>query len=606
MGNSKHKTKLVFFQYDYGHNIPEFLLIHKQEHIKCLAESFDIKIITEDSDYQQVCEVYEPDLALFEIGLQINNARQPIIINTHTNPEVAKLAFMNADVWGGTSARILSDMDRWGIETLFSNCVTASEHIRTIVGSIFVWPNFIDSEVFQDYEKPKIIPIMLTGSIDPQYPWRHKIYKKLSAYYPSLICPHLGYSSSATAHQVLIGRQYAHALNASWFVPTCGTVAKEVVRKHLEIPGSRSCLITEKSAALVAAGFTDFKNCIFVDEHDVLDKVTYLFKNQDMLQKIIDEGYRLAQTHHTIKQRDQIYQWFMLSKKLKEKERIIQPNPFKPLEITYDMSQVSNLHISCDGLHLIYARQAEKLLWIGKYEEAERQYFKCLSYTPSMVEARVGIGICNLYLGKPRVALSWILSCIRETISSSKVIDPDPVQWAYLIICLICLGKLHNAYRQAQRFPALQHPELDHARFVVSILTGIKQEDKLVKNSPIIHRKSLHQIPKRTFQKWIQDLCNILIVCRQYSISNSLNSYMQIVNNDANFFDKYDHRNHLLMIVQTTKRIYWRLTGALFQIVCTVPLHGFDNPLLVEVIKNRASNICHKYKNLLRKFFIKA
>lgn len=81
---------------------------------------------------------------------------------------------------------------------------------------------------------------------------------------------------------------------------------------------------------------------------------------------------------------------------------------------------------------------------------------------------------------------------------------------------------------------------------------------------------------------------------------------MQIVNNDANFFDKYDHRNHLLMIVQTTKRIYWRLTGALFQIVCTVPLHGFDNPLLVEVIKNRASNICHKYKNLLRKFFIKA
>lgn len=126
---------------------------------------------------------------------------------------------------------------------------------------------------------------MLTGSIDPQYPWRHKIYKKLSASYPSLICPHLGYSSSATAHQILIGRQYAHALNASWFVPTCGTVAKEIVRKHLEIPGARSCLITERSAALVAAGFADFENCIFVDEHDVSDKVTYLFKNQDTLKK---------------------------------------------------------------------------------------------------------------------------------------------------------------------------------------------------------------------------------------------------------------------------------------------------------------------------------
>lgn len=103
---TQQKNKISLFQYEYGHNIPQFLLIHKQEHIKCLAENFDIKIITEDSDYQQVCEVYKPELTLFEIGLQINNARQPIIINTHTNPEVPKLAFMNADAWGGTSARV--------------------------------------------------------------------------------------------------------------------------------------------------------------------------------------------------------------------------------------------------------------------------------------------------------------------------------------------------------------------------------------------------------------------------------------------------------------------------------------------------------------------
>lgn len=54
-------------------------------------------------------------------------------------------------------------MDRWGIETLFSNCVTASEHIREIVGSIFVWPNFIDPEIFRIMQNQRLFLLCLQG-----------------------------------------------------------------------------------------------------------------------------------------------------------------------------------------------------------------------------------------------------------------------------------------------------------------------------------------------------------------------------------------------------------------------------------------------------------
>ena len=138
--------------------------------------------------------------------------------------------------WTDCRIGFIGDMDSWGIDTFFSICTTTSEHTPVIAENIFVWPNFIDGTIYKDYHLVKKNPVLFTGGATHLYPWRRKIFKILSAYYPSFDIPHFGYGNKARA--VTYGEQYARAINASWFVPTCGTVAKEVVRKHFEIPGS--------------------------------------------------------------------------------------------------------------------------------------------------------------------------------------------------------------------------------------------------------------------------------------------------------------------------------------------------------------------------------
>ena len=44
---------------------------------------------------------------------------------------------------------------------------------------------FIDDKIYKDYHLVKKKPILFTGGSTALYPWRRKIFKILSAYYPS-------------------------------------------------------------------------------------------------------------------------------------------------------------------------------------------------------------------------------------------------------------------------------------------------------------------------------------------------------------------------------------------------------------------------------------
>src|SRR6266700_2895938 len=232
MNKMRPKPKLVFFQYRYDETLPEFLLIHKRDHVKCLAEFFDVTVIHEDCDYQRICDEYKPDLALFESGLDNPACEKPKITNTRTCLHIPKLGLLNADAFSNARAGFLSDMDHWGIETFFTISTTAAEHTPEIAHNLFVWPNFVDSEIYRDYGEWKSIPVLLTGNTQTFYPWRHKIFKLVAERFPSLLSPHPGYEPGRAMVQFMCGENYARTINASSIVPACGTVAKEVVRKH--------------------------------------------------------------------------------------------------------------------------------------------------------------------------------------------------------------------------------------------------------------------------------------------------------------------------------------------------------------------------------------
>ena len=513
------KPKLVFFQNKYDDGLPDFLLTHKQEHVDCLSLFFDVVVIQHDCDYQQICDLHQPDLTLFESGVNLSTCRKPKIRNVRACGTIPKLGFFNADAWCETRSGFLSEMDQWGIETFFSISATSAQHMPAIANQIFVWPNFIDPKVFRDYNEAKLIPVLLSGATAAQYPWRRRIYKLIAEHYPSLWCPHHGYLSSSPAGQMLSGMRYARTINAAEVAPVCGTVAKEVVRKHFEIPACNTCLITERARNLEEAGFVDMINCVFADEHDILDKLEFLFNQPDRLRQITAAGHQLIHSQHTHNNRDQILQWFNLNKNLGPDDKIVQTNPFAPLSVQTSASHKSPPSSAEIGTHLQLLREGDKMLWKGQVGAADSKYRRCLSYMRQLPEARFKIALCKLYKGDAAEANSKIFELIQYCIFQYRAVDPDPVEWSYYIISLVCMGKLSDATNCALEFPWLRHLELDRVRRVVHLLNRKEASSPSTLEIPIDMRESLHQFPERSETVWREELYSMLRLCGQPSIA---------------------------------------------------------------------------------------
>lgn len=591
MNDLHKKPKLVLFQQRYYQHSAEFILLQQREHVRCLSQFFDVTVIHEDCDYQEICERYEPELTVFESGVNLPNCERSEIRNTHVCSEIPKIGFLNADAWSDSRSGILSDMEHWGIETFFSICVTAAEHMPMIAENLFVWPNFIDSEIYRDYGESKNIPVLFTGCQNEAYPWRYRIYKILSEYYPSLVCPHFGYRSRTRVNQTLWGEQYARTINASWFAPTCGTFAKEIVRKHFEIPGSKACLVTERSPGLESAGFIDMKNCVFADDRNVIDKLSFLFEHPDELNEIITSGYELVHSRHTMKHRDQIFQWFNLKRNLLPYQKIVQIDPFLPLAVVEKSSGIRNTHIISNGLHLLLLREGNDLIQARKYDEAERSYLKCAHHAGVMAEPLLGIALCNLFKGNARVALSWIIRPLRYTLSDYKAIDPDPIEWSYFIICLICMGKLNHALKRSNQFQWLHHPELDRTRWVINVLTNKKHSPPFPQDDCQKHHLSIHQIPNLSFTEWMDQLCLMLKACRQFTMVETLTNLLSTEGLSNQTGLRKLGINARMLEEQEKSEGQGVLPNLPLFLRKNVTLRYLDNPLLFSRVKIRLSDL---------------
>jgi Glycosyl transferases group 1 len=528
------KPTLIFFQYKYDDKLPAFLLAHKREHVKCLSQFFNVVVVDHDCDYEQICDMHQPDLTLFESGVPFPSCDRPKITNPRAYSKIPKLGFLHSDAFCCGRAGFLSDMDHLGIATYFAIATAAAENTPAISDSLFVWPNFVDPELYRDFGLWKSIPVLFAGNNSALYPWRQRMVRLISKNYPSLICNHPGYGPQKAQQQTRVGEPYARMLNASWFVPSCGTLAKEVVRKHFEVPACKSCLVAEPSPALEAAGFIDMVNCVFADEHDVLDKLSFLFNDQDALEKIVQAGFELVHRYHTIKQRDQILQWYELNKAIQPHQKIVQSGPFEPLRLVDGSSGRIASGLIPNGLHLQLLRQGDQLLWQHDYKGAERFYLKCAQYIPWMPEPKLRLALCNLYKGNAKAALSWISEPIQFTLSEYRAVDPDPVEWAYFILATICSGDLGEAIKRAKQFPWLRHQELDRARRASMILAGRRIMLPAENGQLQERRRSIHQLPQRSDDEWFITLCDMLTACNRCELAEKLRNYL---NRDISAFE---------------------------------------------------------------------
>ncbi len=516
-GASMDKPRLVLFRW-LRPGLPPFIHQHLDEQVKCLRHHFDVVLVSEDCDYREICETHRPDLAVFESGVYAGRRN---ITRTSSFPEIPKVGFCNADAYCATRSVFLTDMERWGVDTFFTLAVSMAEYTPDIADRLFVWPNFVDADVYRDHGQPKNVPILFTGSQAAHYPWRSRIHSIVTEQYPCLTTPHAGWFDKQAAGRMVHGMRYAQLLNAASVAPTCGTIARDVIRKHFEIPASRTCLVTERTPSIEAAGFVDMENAVFADQDDILDKLEFLFANPDELRRITDAGFDLVHAQHTMDRRDQLLQWLRLHRAARPGERIVQTGPFEPLRLVASSSGVTNSHSISGGLDRSLLEEGQRMLTLGRLQRAEELFLRCLNYH-FMPEPVLGLTRCHLYGGNPAQAATWVSKSIERELVAHFAQSPDPVDWAFFVRALLCQGNIREAVRRADQFPELAHLELDRIRRVTSLAAGREAPPAGSECERRTDRRSVHLLPHRDADSWIDDLCVMLRACGQPRLADTV------------------------------------------------------------------------------------
>jgi tetratricopeptide (TPR) repeat protein len=489
--------------------------------IKMLEYFFNVVYIDREFDFSEVVDRYEPDMVLFD-GMIEGTFKQLSfpVRNFHSHPNIPRAAFCRNDSLSPSRLLFHIEMERLGIETYFIQADTSwGEGFPDVKDKVFYIPQFIDPDVFKDYGISKTVPIILSGNCEGpyfQYPWRIATKPLLINNYPTLYFTHPGYVKNLAEQKpyIIYGAEFSKALNASFIAPTSAGFKNVVISKQLEIPASRSCLITDPTKTLKIFGFEDMKNCVFSTPEEILDKVSFLFRNRDELKRITDNGYEYVHTNHTYMQRSQILQWLRLMKLKESDQKIIQPTLFGHLELVGKTSKIESIHIQdADDVRLI--NKGDMLFWEDRLEEAERCYKSVLDMCPYMAEPQLRLSLVALLRGQKEVALDYLKNNTVNLLQFGHG-EIEPVEWGYLLITLLCVGKFEDALDYASKFDFIRHTTLERATWTVEIITGrakAARERYYSWEIPFTPNASIQRFKIMTFQEEIHFFAKLLKAC---------------------------------------------------------------------------------------------
>lgn len=501
------RPRVVFFR-PSDQAFPEFVKGHFRDQERCLRQFFEVVVVQQEADYDEILDRVQPDLAIFESGVYARRGRS--IKNTNKHPHVPKLGFLHSDAYCLTRSVFLADMEEWGVETYFAYALGATGYTPDIVDRTYLWPNFADRAVFHSYPGGKRETILLNGSRAPHYPWRVCVDRLLRDRFPVRSMPHAGWFDNESTRSMPHGESYARLLSSALIVPTCGTVAQEFVRKYVEIPATGALLLAERTPAAEAAGFVDMENCVFADATDVVDKVEYLLENLDVLERIARAGQSLAHAKHSIEHRDQIWQWYELDRRRKTGQVIVQPSLFGPLELRSKIPDTGAVSVVLpQGIERAPLERGRILLARNRLWEAADSFAAVLDVH---YEPEAGLGLARSWVGLGRAdAARRLLEHATDVAAWHGAPHPDPAEWSWVLRATLCGGDTDLARVRAAQFPRVRHPELDRMRLVIGELHGdrIHLENRL-------RRRSVHPLDgEDSWESWRDGLVRDLHACSQ-------------------------------------------------------------------------------------------
>lgn len=399
---------------------------------KGLEHYFRLHYITSEAELKASTGLFkEADLVIF--NLHDDQLPLPLKPDDLTD-NLPKAAIISVDAFSPSLFSAINYFEQLGVDAYFTSDSSLGEHAPSIKNKLYYWLWFVNEEEFNHHGLPKDTDILLSsGNFMPAYQWRNQVFPVLKGHFRYVELKHF---LQAEPGKRFIGKEFSKLFNRTKLVPTCGAYNQTLVLKHIEIPASYACLVTEGTPVIQAMGFEDGKNCIFATPETIVSKVSYYLENPAAMEEITRKGYELIHEKHSLNQRTQILDWYTLTKKKSANQRIIQKGAFESLELTDAESGQQNFHFYNAAFWQELSRH-DHLIVNGDIKAIPEDYYLNFlrNYYPLYPGFLIRAATYYLQAGKPEFAFYYLLKALY---AKQAVKDPIPV--SLLLLTTVGLG----------------------------------------------------------------------------------------------------------------------------------------------------------------------
>jgi hypothetical protein len=471
---------------------------------RLLEQDFDVISVEGNRDFKAEVAAHRPDLVMFHTGSEAPGEPEVTITNTDAHPEIPRLGYMFRDPFSPSRMATMNRLRAWRADQVFTDFRPSDAPAPYFQDTMYL-PWWIDDTVFRDYGETKSLWVTLTGSgwlTKCIYAWRSDICRQLLPRVPVFHAPSLG--NRQTNHDY-VGEHYARLLNRSRFSAGCGTISRYLTMKLLEIPASRCCLVAEEIEVLKAIGFVDGVNCVFATKDNVAEKVRRLVAEPARLQTITDAGYRLVHERHTQRNRRVFAEWFQLWKTRRPGQRVVQVNPFEPLQVVA-AGATPKCTFPRENPLAENLLAGYRLLAGERWKDALAKFDEVIAIVPCVAEARLGAALCLLRLGRAPEAMTHLGYNFNLMVKHFGYRHPDPIDLAFLAVGFLRNKDAKSAVQVLGGYEDLRHPALNAMRWIVgkaSPALAIRPVFQVREGDESVNVETVHILPPKTFAEWV-------------------------------------------------------------------------------------------------------
>ena len=503
----------------------ELQRLWEEAYYKAFRIHFNVFVSEEDCDLDALCDQARPDLIVFR-GAYSALHRRIAVKNPLAHASVPRVGLYFGDGFCPTRPAFFHDMERWGVDTYFTQTFYLSENTPEIADRTFVLPQTFDEDLFRDYGEEKTVPFIVFGELAPWRRWRSETAAALMKRYPTMICPHPGYRASPDVGMGWVGESYARALNRSRFSICDGSVFNCVLRKHVEIPACGAVLVSQPIDGLKEYGFIDMENAVIGEGQPLLAKIAALIADPSRLLSVAQSGRELAHARHASKHCDQLYRWFLRRRELKPGQTIIQHGTFGSFEVVEDgrSGAVRSFPVQANELAESY-KEAEQDYRSGAPGICVKKLSRIFELKKEYAPARLLFVRALLKAGRPQDAAQQSLYLFHFAKQADQAPEPDPVEWAWWVIANLCRGDLAQAGAALDTFPTLSHSELRRAAWLVARLqvqTRVPPQPAKKSDRPSV---AISLAP--SLASWLAEVEGMLRACSQFGFADAVSALLR-------------------------------------------------------------------------------